>query len=363
MASLARGQTSNCANPVLDIFTQVNGVLTDLFSLEFQIFDVTSGVPVQVFPVAVGTREVVNVGALCPVGGKLGTGHYVGTWTVPMGENLGNHQIKWFFKLTSSSVEQIFIEEFEVLLVAASSTAGYALVQDLRNEGVTVAQASDARLQYLIGVWSRFIDRATNQWFEPRQRVVLLDGSDTRTLFLDAPIVGITSIKMNESLVDSTSYKVYNRHLSQGLTAPDDRNNPKVEFAEASRLDRYATNVWARGSQNIEVAGVFGYTDVPAGSSSATEGVTPDLIKRACMLLVIRDLTPLGSVEDRQAALATSRLIEERTRDQSYRLGRGRIDTIGTAGGATPWTDDPEINTILDMYRAPPVVRTTGPRI
>lgn len=364
MPALGLNQSSSCANPVLDLFTQVNGVLTNVYSIEYQIFEVTTGTPVQVFPVIVGNRATVDVNTDCPTGDRLGTGHYVARWTVPGGELIGTHRITWYFKLLVGSVEQTFTEEFEVLNVVAAGMLGYCLVADVRAEGITVTQASDARVQSAIFLASRFIDQATNRWFEPRARTVLVDGSATPALFLDMPIVGITSVKEDGALIPTTDFKIYNRHLSQGLLNPDDRNNPKLEFfggdsligtSARALLDR---RFWRPGQQNIEINGIFGFTDVPSGSSTSTEGITPPLISRLCVLLALRNIFPATS-DDAISQQVASRLVEERTRDQSYKLGRGRIDTIGQPGSATAWTDDPEINTLLDMYRAPPVVRTT----
>ena len=44
----------------------------------------------------------------------------------------------------------------------------YASVDDLRAEGVTDAVATDARLGALIGLASRYIERVTGRFFEPR---------------------------------------------------------------------------------------------------------------------------------------------------------------------------------------------------
>lgn len=356
MARLALGETSSCTNPVLDVFTQVNGVLTDLYSLEFQVFDATGGPPIQVYPATVGDRQDVNVTDGCPVGHRLSVGHYVAEWTVPPSEPVGTHLVRWYFMLTPSSQEQQFAEEFEVLSVAASSSAGYCLVQDLCDEGVTEAQASDQLLQDRIAYASRFIDACTRRWFEPRWRTYLLDGPGHDTLFLDVPIVGIDEVAAavgdgvpeDGDLVDSGDYRVYNRHLSQGLTAPDDRDNPKLVRVGGK---------WPRGRQNVRVTGAFGYTEVPHGSATSTEGVTPELIRRCCVLLVLRDLAKLSDA-DAQADAKGGRVVEERTRDQSYKRGRSRVDLLGQ-GGATAWTDDPEINGLLDLFRAPPVIRTT----
>ncbi|MGH7856740.1 MAG: hypothetical protein ACREQY_05360, partial [Candidatus Binatia bacterium] len=204
MSALARGQASSCANPVLDLFTQVNGILVDVAVLEFQIFDVSDPGkqqnPVQVHPATPGARAPVDVATLCPVGDKLSTGHFVARWTPPVDEALGTHEIRWFFRLALASPEQSFREEFEVLVeVAGFSGTGYAFVSDLRAEGVTPADASDARLQQLIALASRYVERITARFFEPRVQQVTLDGTGGRTLPLGHPIIGVEGVFIDSS--------------------------------------------------------------------------------------------------------------------------------------------------------------------
>lgn len=230
---------------------------------------------------------------------------------------------------------------------------GYVTIAEARAEGITVAQASDARLQILIDLWSTFVDRATGQWFDARTLTFKMDGTGTPVLFLDVPVILITTATVDGSLVPSTDFVVYNRHLG-GLLAPDDRGNPKLEYVGVSTPWGRGRAAWNRGTQNVELVGKFGYTD-PNGTA---DGKTPDLIKRVTIMLVVRGLALLADTDAVQAAQNAVRITEERTRDQSVSYGRGRIDLIGQ--GSTPWTDDPDINMILDMYRAPPIVRTTS---
>lgn len=365
MPALARGQASNCSNPALDLFTAVNGVLTDVSSLEFQIFDVSDAakqlVPVQVYPATAGERAAVIVGTLCPGGDKLSTGRFVARWTPALSEPLGSHQIRWFYKLMPTSPEQTYREEFEVLPEAtATSEVGYCFVSDLRAEGVTVEQATDEQLLAIIARSSRFVEKCTARIFEPQTRTYKLDGSGGSILFFELPIIAIESILENGSAVDATAFVVYNRHLSQGLTRPDDRDNPKIEFVTDSGYGwAFGSTVgrarkWCKGSQNIEVAGVFGYTDP---NPPSTSGKTPDLIRRVTVMLSYRDVAKLSNADDRFAMRERYRIAEERTRDQSYRLGPGRTDYAAQGRGPTPWTGDPDIDTILDQFRAPPMVR------
>ena len=364
MAALARGQSSDCANPALDLFTQVNGVLVDVAALAFQVYDVSDPAkrlaPVQVYPAAPGARAPVALDALCPAGDKLSTGHFVARWTPPLDAALGTHEVRWFFRLTQASPEQTFREEFEVLVeVAGFSGTGYAFVSDLRAEGVTPADASDARLQQLIALASRYVERITARFFEPRIQEITLDGTGGRTLPLGHPIIGVEGVFIDSSPftpgdlpVDSSIYRVYNRHLTQGLFLPDDRDNPKLEFVHGSDLagvrfesiggTGLASLVWPHGQQNVTVRGVFGYTE---GDGSPT-GRTPELIRHATKLLVMRDLPLLGSVDQREDARRRFRLTSERTRDQSYTLEALRLH------GA--FTGDPEIDNILVAFVRPP---------
>jgi hypothetical protein len=80
MSALARGQASSCANPVLDLFTQVNGILVDVSVLEFQIFDVSDPGKQQNPVHCIGDARRSRTGQACPVGDKL-PGLLIARWT------------------------------------------------------------------------------------------------------------------------------------------------------------------------------------------------------------------------------------------------------------------------------------------
>lgn len=361
MASIARGDSSNCTTPILDVYFSVNGVLTDVSELSFQVFDVSTPLkqvtPLQIYPTTVGQRAVVDVAVTCPTvgAGKLSAGRYVGTWTVPANEPLGTHMVKWFFKLTPSSVEQSFQEEFEVLIAtAASADDVYALVQDLRDEGVTTTIADDVLLSKRIQLASRFIEKATGQWFSPRTLSLTLDGRGGPMLLLNIPIIAVSAVEFDSSPwspaslpVDLTMLRIYNRHLTQRLTAPDDRENPKLEIFHPQSFNRndspynLSSLVFPRGQQNVLVDGVFGYTEWDQNLST---GVTPELIRHVCKLIVMRELPKLVDVGARSEAQERFRLTSERTRDQSYTL-----EPLGARAGAL-FTGDPVIDRILASF-------------
>src|SRR6185503_259475 len=179
MSAIARGQSSDGANPVLELFTPSRGVLVDAAAVSFQIFDVSDDAkrasPVQVFPVAPDTRAAVNLAEPWPTGDKLSTGHVVARWTPGPDEALGAHEIRWLVQGVAGAAEQTVTADFDVLAAGAGShRTNYALVSDLRAEGVTVTEATDARLARLIRLASQYVDRMTGRFFDPRPMTLAL---------------------------------------------------------------------------------------------------------------------------------------------------------------------------------------------
>lgn len=342
MAALARLQSSSCDYPALDLFTAVNGVLVDVYSVAFQIFDKTTGVGVQVYPAGAGTKQAVDVAEDCPDGDRLGAGRYVARWTAPINENLGTHYIKWYIQLSDTSPEQTYTEEFEVLaeVIGAGEypASNYCLIQDMRDEGYTdVTKYPDSFLQQRIAMASRVIEASTGRFFFPKLLTFTIDGRGGPKLLLSDPIIAVTYVKQSYGdfyaaeydLLDGDGYRVYNRHITQNLTAPDDRANPKIELTGG---------VFPRRALNIEVSGYFGYTDYDGSS----KGKTPDMIKHACKLMVARSLTKLAA----GGVFPRHRVVSETTRDQSYTLS-----PLGQTGGL--FTGDPEIDNILTYFMRP----------
>ncbi|HEX2688825.1 MAG TPA: hypothetical protein VHN14_19515, partial [Kofleriaceae bacterium] len=158
--------------------------------------------PVQVFPETAGTRATVNTTVPWPAGDKLGAGHVVARWTPPPDEPLGAHELRWFVQSTPGAAEQVVTTDFDVLGAGASSyRSGYALVSDLRAEGVTATEATDARLVRLVRLASQYVDRMTGRFFEPRPMTLTLDGSGGRTQLLGHPIICVREVKLGAALV------------------------------------------------------------------------------------------------------------------------------------------------------------------
>lgn len=332
MAQLARGQTSRCDDPVLDVFTSVDATPVDVAELSFQVFDVSTTerwlVPLQVFPVE--GRAALDPTVDCPDGARIELGHFVATWTAPEDTSLGTHEIRWFFRLAPGASEFQYTEEFEVLeRPAAAPARGYCTVTDLRDEGVTEAQASDTRLVELIDEASAEIERLTGWFFLPRHEVYLLDGRGTPTLELPAPPVRIDHLFIggSEVFIEEDVAVVVGAPVRPSFGAP--------------RISLRHGAVFPKGRGNIEIEGLFGYTEF----DGSLVGRTPLAIRRACILLVLRWLHPLTGDASHDARNRW-RILEERTRDQSYKLG--------TVSVSASLSGDPEVDDILLRYRRPP---------
>jgi hypothetical protein len=355
--ALARGVASSPTNPVLDVWTLVGGALTDVFALAFQVFDLSTGTPVQVFPATLGNQQVVNVAGA----EHLQKGHYVATWTPGNAEPLGLHRVIWFVTPTNGGAVQQYMTDFDVLAAGLSMRGpAYALLSDLRTEGFTPSMLSDARAIALIISMSRLIERWTKRFFEPRYRSITLDGAAGPSMHINDPLIAVDSVTIDGTLVDLSSVKVFNRHISEGLTSPDDRDNPKIVFNRVTRtlvqVDSYDRPFLNRelywpGPRNVAISALFGYTDPDADVQA---GVTPDLIKRVTMLLVSRESIPIADGEGRADAQNAYRVKSIRTRDQSIDYGPDRGDLV--TSGRMEFTGDPAIDDIIAQFVAPPVI-------
>jgi len=205
----------------------------------------------------------------------------------------------------------------------------YATVADLRAEGVTEAQASTGRLDALIEEASRTIDQATGWFFEPRVVAYRLDGRGTPSVEPPAPPIRLTRLTVDgENLPrDAGHLVVIGAPVEPGFDAP------RLTLLEGRRFPR--------GTANVVVRGTWGYTE----DNGTFTGRTPLAIRRACILLVLRWLPLMGDADDAAEARDRWRIIEERTRDQSYKLDK--------AGDPGPLTGDPEIDRILLRFRRP----------
>ncbi len=367
---IAPGAVSSASKPVLDVWTQktitdpggfVYLGLAEPFALGFQVWDVRNpDAPAQIWPVTPDTRQAVDLEA-DKIGGVAG--HYAAAWTCDvLPAKKGRHQIRWFVTPVDGDDEQSFARDFDVLPAAASilgAGTAYALVSDLRDEGVQVGDANDARLLKLLGMQARYIERITERVFRPVYKVAVFDGSGGRSCQFGEPLIGLVSVSIGQPAitdVERSAFRVYNRHLANGMIEPDDRDDPRIEFAHGSDLLQGRRGGAVVGSPlfgvpwrdhwfpqtvlGVTVRGVWGFTDYDGSPT----GMTPELIAHVQKLLVIREIPTMAGCGDREDARDRGKITSETTRDQSY-TKKPEIET--------PFTGNREIDDILLMFKGP----------
>jgi hypothetical protein len=213
--------------------------------------------------------------------------------------------------------------------------SSYASIADLRAEGVTEAAASDLRLGFALEEASRTIDRLTGWFFEPRNEVIRLSGRNTSTIELPFPPIALTHVRVGGGFWMPAYDIPLEPELVWIVGAPI-----RADF-DVPRITLRFGYAFPWGQGNVEVEGTFGYTE-PDGTP---QGRTPLAIRRATMILALRSIPGVGDVEAREDNWRRPRLVEERTRDQSYRLA--------PPVPATDLTGEPEVDQILIRYRRP----------
>lgn len=243
----------------------------------------------------------------------------------------------------------------------------YCTITNIRDEGITVSMCADARVLTAIKLASAYIEMVTERWFEARTRTFRVRARNSRVCFLPHPIISISSIHIiggrgsgiDRDEVSVDDVLVFNRHLTEGLLDPDDRDTPRIEYEGPLGIEypgrENAEFPWA--SQVVEVTGRFGYTDLgdddPGETSDGSqvpdsEGDTPLLIAHACKLLALRELPLMTDTGSRGDLRERYRIIEEKTADQSYKLSP--LSSSHQGGNVT---GDPEIDAILLKYSRP----------
>ncbi len=241
--------------------------------------------------------------------------------------------------------------------------AGYCTVEDIRVEGFTATEVTDAQVLRGIARATAMIERVTGRWFEPRTRTFVVDSAEREDLEFEHPIIAVTGVTVDDEAATLTDLLVFNRHLTQGLLDPDDRSRPRLRYSDLADVDfpysveypnESGARPWGYGHRSISVTGIFGYTDpdplvtpgetAPGSQIPTSYGVVPELIKQAAVLLTARYMWPLASGAADEF-LRRSKLTGETTRDQSY------TKAVSQADAAYGWTGDAEVDQILQQFR------------
>ncbi len=200
----------------------------------------------------------------------------------------------------------------------------YTTPDDLRAEGVT--EILDARLIDLIQEATAEIDRLTGWFFEPRDKRYQLDGRGTPSLELPVPPIHIDKIWVGGGELDVESLIIVGAPAEPGFDGP--------------RITKQF-GAFPKGRGNVVIEGVFGYTE----PEDQPGGRTPWAIRRACVLLVLRGLQPISD-DSAFDARNRWRILEERTRDQSYKLDKSGHQVPVLSG-------DPDVDALLMRYLRP----------
>lgn len=173
---------------------------------------------------------------------------------------------------------------------------------------------------------TRLIDQVTGWFFEPRRLTLILDGRGTSSIEPSVPPIQLERLLVRGAALSLDELIVVGAPIRPGFSVP------RISL----RWGRFP-----RGRGAVEASGLWGYTEL----NGTARGRTPRAIRRACLLLAMRSLPKL-SEEASFDARSRWRIIEERTRDQSYRL-----DPLKVSGQSL--TGDPEIDQLLLPFVRP----------
>jgi len=192
------------------------------------------------------------------------------------------------------------------------------------------------------------VDLWTGQWFNKRTlSPVNIEGNNTPMFHFCVPIIEITSFILNSEIeLITDEYKVFDSR-----TLPDDRRNPKIMLVTGG------TSIF----ENSHTTRFFvkGYTSVLEGSWGFLEedGSTPDAIRWLTGRWAARQLTL-----DRNPLESSAQQKKKEKTD----LHEIEWDTVEETAGAqiqTRMSGDPEMDRIIQMYKAPIAMGGTMPSV
>jgi hypothetical protein len=305
----------------------------------------------------------------------IATGQSIGTWTIEVtfvatdtsGTAYPSNTVSYEFRVLDEA--HTFIEN------------SYAQIQDLLDAGFPVGDPaptggySYAQAVRALRLANRFIERVTQRVFYPFYAAHDLDGRGGSKLQFSHVVCGVTAVEYTNSsfnIIDRPAYeneiRVYNRHLRQQLSNPDDRDDPRLEFL--TDRDWYGDSNFSHGrlfaharfyesNQNVKVHGMWGYTNYDGDSPF---GRTPEEITEVAMRYAARNIqslwTQLGGPGNQVNSAGP--VLEERTDMQTVVYSEAGIEA--SASGATAytgiWTGDPAIDNVLLQYKAPMKIGT-----
>lgn len=361
---ITRGATSSVVNPILDTFVAVAGLLAEPVSLAFAIYDVSTPTN-EATPVVVVASTPIDLQTAL-----VSPGRYAATWPVPNNEALGRHVIQWTAQLVSGGPTVQWSYAFDVVVgVFNVPTDVYASVSDVRAEGVP-ATISDARILEQLALASRRLDNWTGRYFVPKYKTMNVDGQQRDSLWLDEAICAIEQVQIVawEGYINPGEFVVYNRHLTQNLLSPDDRDFPQIAYRLRGDYAIYSSSyvtwttpswlasrrlTWGNiGRQSVQITGVFGYTEFDGSPC----GCTPILAKMATVLIAMKSLTPVykSGIGNGGGWSPGGSVVEMRTREQTIRWNAPEFGSNGSSfNNMARYTGDPAIDSLIEQLCRP----------
>lgn len=296
---------------------------------------------------------------------KLGTGRFA----IPTGDtsswNIGTHRATVTYKMATAGPDYVQRIEFELLTAEDWPDDGqfttYVSTRDCYRDGYAVATVTArAALHRILHEVAERIEGWTGRWFDPRYVKLKVGGQEASKLLLQSPIIAIEDIYAvwqtttgNDTYkFEQYLYKVYNRHLD-GFWEDDDRCHPYIELTNVDgtvvSVDGWA---WPYGNQNIEVRGIFGYTnpETDPNNGRVKIGNTPRDIARVAGVIAAR------TIEDPTMSSPTTWQVGSiksmKTRHQSITFG-GAAGASSSSGNLSEPTGDPYLDSILVKYCQP----------
>lgn len=272
-----------------------------------------------------------------------------------------------------------------------------------------------SRLRWLIREMSHWINRLTDQWFLPLRLKEKVDGAKGSVAAMPnhIPILELNSLKLaKEGLFEfdlpSISYQVKQRYvmmMSRGTRLPEIPHFVILDGAFGWLVDDYRkikTKTTAplsvtmaevlAGSAVVNVTSVAGIQcgdavllgdkpepdsfpiivnevitgpipqlvfepwvpfEIISGASAVRYGRIPDMIKRACLLMVRDRIQKIGDIDTAESPFGIgTRLNSESVEGYSYSLGA--LPAQNGFGGGGDWTTgNVEVDSILQMFTTP----------
>ena len=353
---LAKSQLNTVNHLALNAIDE-DGWLYNPTEVKFKIVDLSTGTAVQVFPAPSGWEVITTQGKVSDGVWQAAVASTELGWA-PSG-NEGLHRIYWHFTGSDGTTARTWSQDFQVS--AANLGAPYRTYispNEVRTEGLTVAQCSDARLIELILKSQDYIERATRQPFRPVYQTMKVDGNEAHTMHFAIPLIGIEYVKANNSTqtIAHTSLAIYNSPSLESSryynSSTDYRRNPRIGLK--ADLDIYsgaylgAADVFAVGRRNQSIKGVFGFVE--------PDGTTPSQITYAMLKLVYATAQVLALSS---STTSTAGPIKKE------KVDRHEIEYMESTSSTSTsaLSSSPEVEEIIQLYKAPVGIGAAEPRM